>query len=200
MPTFSTYTDSELLIEIKLSNSGAFTALYDRYWQSLYNSAYKRLHDESPCKDILQEVFKDVWVRRTSLDIENVAAYLHTAVRFQVLKFISRNKYVSQFILPFENMIDLSLKTDSIVYEKEMDLLLKAWIDTLPAKRRKIFMLRYEERLSTKEIAQKLKISQKTVQNQLGSTLNSLRARLSQLFVLLLHLPIIAIRVLADHF
>ena len=191
MSIFSSYTDSELLIEIKLDNSGAFAELYDRYWQSLYNSAYKRLHDESPCKDILQDVFKDIWVRRASLEIENMAAYLHTAVRFQVLKLVSRNKYVSYFMQPFENIIDISLKPDSIINEKEINILLKAWIDTLPQKRRKIFMMRYEERLTTKEIAQKLKISQKTVQNQLGSTLNSLRTRLSQFFVFFLQLPVI---------
>jgi RNA polymerase sigma-70 factor (ECF subfamily) len=191
MSIFSSYTDSELLIEIKLGNSGAFTELYDRYWQSLYNSAYKRLQEESPCKDILQDVFKDIWLRRTSLEIENMSAYLHTAVRFQVLKLVSRNKYVSYFIQPFENIIDISLKPDSIINEKEINILLKAWIDTLPQKRRKIFMMRYEERLSTKEIAQKLKISQKTVQNQLGNTLNSLRTRLSQFFVFFLQLPII---------
>lgn len=191
MSIYSSYTDSELLIEIKLDNSGAFTELYDRYWQLLYNSAYKRLQDESPCKDILQDVFKDIWLRRTSLEIENMSAYLHTAVRFQVLKLISRNKYVSHFIQPFENIIDISLKSDSIINEKEINILLKAWIDTLPQKRRKIFMMRYEERLSTKEIAQKLKISQKTVQNQLGNTLNSLRTRLSQFFVFFLQLPVI---------
>jgi RNA polymerase sigma-70 factor (ECF subfamily) len=180
MSNFSSYTDSELLVEIKLDSSSAFTELYDRYWQSLYNSIYKRLHEESACKDILQDVFKDIWLRRTSLEIENISAYLHTAVRFQVLKLVSRNKYTSHFVQPFENITDFSLKPDSIINEKEVNILLKAWIDTLPEKRRKIFIMRYEERLTTKEIAQKLKISQKTVQNQLGNSYQSLRTRLSQ--------------------
>ena len=53
--------------------------------------------------------------------------------------------------------------------EKELEELAQSWIDALPEKRRKIFLLHFRENLSTKEIAEKLGITQKTVQNQLGT-------------------------------
>ncbi|MNR56190.1 RNA polymerase sigma factor [compost metagenome] len=50
---------------------------------------------------------------------------------------------------------------------KEFFTALKAWTETLPAKRREIFRLKYEEGLTNKEIAERLDVSVKTVQNQL---------------------------------
>lgn len=182
MSNFSNHTDNELLLEIRKDSNGAFSELYERYWKLLYNSAYKRLSDEDACEDIVHDVFTDIWLRRATVEIENIPAYLHTAVRFQVLKFIGKSKLTTHFVQPFENIIDTSLKSDSNINEKEVNVLLKAWMEALPQKRRKIYMMRYEENLSTKDISERLKISQKTVQNQLGSTLHSLRTRMAHLF------------------
>ena len=186
MSNYSDYTDIELLLEIRRSSSDAFSELYNRYWKSLYNNAYKRLNDEGACMDIVQDVFTDVWLRRTALEIENIPGYLHTAIRFQVLKFIAKNKLTKHFVQPFENIIDASLNSDCKINEKEVYFLLKAWINTLPKKRREIYILRHEQNLSTKEISQKLNVSQKTVQNQLGNALQSLRMRLAHLLTLFL--------------
>jgi RNA polymerase sigma-70 factor (ECF subfamily) len=186
MPDFSDYTDRELLLEISHSCSVAFSQLYDRYWESLFNTAYKRLQDEGACKDIVQDVFTDIWLRRATLQIDNIPAYLHTAIRFQVLKFISKSKLTAHFIQPFENIVDASLKADCNINEKELYLLVKAWLETLPKKRRQIYILRHEHNLSTKEISQRLNLSQKTVQNQLGNALQSLRTRMAHFFTFFL--------------
>lgn len=186
MPNFSTYTDTELLDEIGENCSDAFSELYERYWKSLFSSAYKRLQDEEACKDIVQEVFTDIWVRRASLEIENIAAYLHTAIRFQVFKFISKTKLTAHFVQPFENIMDASLKPDCNINQKELYLLLKSWMETLPKKRREIYIMRHEENLSTKEISKRLHLSQKTVQNQLGNALQSLRTSMAHLLTFFL--------------
>jgi RNA polymerase sigma-70 factor (family 1) len=186
MQNFSDYSDNELMLEIKHDDNNAFTELYYRYWEVLYNSAYKRMHDESISKDIIQDVFTDIWARRNSLEIENVAGYLFTAVRFQVLKFISKNKIVTPFLEAFQNIADASVKTDCNINQKEFNLLVNAWIETLPKKRRSIYILYSAEHLSTKEISQRLKISQKTVQNQLGTALHNLRSKIAHLLTLFL--------------
>jgi RNA polymerase sigma-70 factor (ECF subfamily) len=181
MINLKNHTDVELLIQIKLDNKEAFSELYDRFWDNLYNNAYKRIQDEDVCKDIVQDVFIDIWVRRNSLEIENVAAYLNTAIRFQCLKFFAKNKYNTAFTQTFDNIIDASQSADHSITEKEVNLLLAAWLEALPDKRRLIYQLHFVENLSTKQISAKLNISQKTVQNQLGNATKNLRERIAHL-------------------
>ena len=164
----------------------AFDELYRRYWTILYNAAYKRLKAIEPSKDVAQEVFVDLWMRRGKVEIENLQAYLHTAVRFQVLKLISREKNITSFLEPFENMAISSFSADGEVIDKELADLFTSWLNTLPAKRKAIFVMHFIEKLTTREIADRLEISQKTVQNQLGNSVHDLRASINQYMLTLL--------------
>lgn len=161
----------------------AFAQIYKRYWPELYNTAYKRLPEKEKCQDIIQNVFTDLWNRKGDLDLTNPAAYLHTAVRFQVLKQISRTPKNSSFSERFETELISPLTTDSDVLEKEAKKLIALYIAALPAKRRNIFVMHYYEGLSTANIALRLNVSRKTVQNQLTTASHALKLRLTHLFI-----------------
>lgn len=171
------YDDEALLLLLKEDNKQAFTAIYHKYWSSLYNSAYKRFRDKEHCKDIVQNVFTDLWNRREELQIEKLSAYLHTAIRFQVYKQSSKQSLNSEFFQTFEEILASTFKSDGSLLEKELIQLVELWIKALPEKRRKIFLMHYYEELSTREISNQLGISQKTVQNQLNTASTYIRAR-----------------------
>lgn len=176
------------LLRLKANCHLAFTELYDFYWEELYDNAYKRIRRDDVCKDIIQDIFIDLWNRRETLEIENLSAYLHTAVRFQVLNFYAKNKISAHFVEPFENITDISLETDANIHIKEQNSLIEAWAKTLPEKRRKIFLLNQNDQLSAKEISIRLNLSQKTVHNQLGNARQSLRTKMAHLFPVLMML------------
>lgn len=161
------------------NDSAAFETLYDIYWESLYNTAYKRLQHEEHCKDAVQDVFADLWTRRKELEIDNLGAYLHTAVRFQVLKLVNRHSTRNTYFDPFETVLISYMNADGKVREKELSRIITAWMEELPRKRREIFLLYFEQERTTKEIAAQLNISQKTVQNQLGTAMQSLHAHIA---------------------
>lgn len=171
---------------LRQGNSAAFEKIYRRYWSSLYTSAYKRLPDKEKCKDIIQNVFMSLWTRREEITIDNPVAYLHTAVRFQVLKHISRDPRAAFFNETFEREIISPLASDASLLEKEAKMLIQHYIEALPKKRRHIFILYYFEGLSTANIAVRLNVSRKTVQNQLHTASHALRLKLTQFLVLLL--------------
>lgn len=75
-----------------------------------------------------------------------------------------------------------SLHADELLLDKEARILVEQFIDALPVKRRAIFIKHYIDELSTAQIALELNVSQKTVQNQLGTASFALRLRLTQLF------------------
>lgn len=179
MDLVATYSDIQLWEEIKRDNYKAFDVLIDRYWKLLINSSFKRIKSLDVCEDLVQDLFLNLWTRRASLEIENVEAYLKTAIRYRVFSYYSRNKMNTEFIGLIEHFTDPGFQSDHKIYYTDLKKLVNAWIDTLPARQKKIFQLYLQNSLTTKEIAQQLNISQKTVQNQINRSIGVLRARLS---------------------
>ncbi|HEY0668673.1 MAG TPA: sigma-70 family RNA polymerase sigma factor [Sphingobacteriaceae bacterium] len=181
---YSTYTDEVLLGLMVDDDRSAFEEIYQRYWFTLYSSAYSLIRDREQCKDIVQNVFIDLWVRKQQITIDNISGYLYKAVKFQVYKFCTRKSTAPRFYQVLEDIIESSVKTDSVILDKEVGKILQYWIDALPEKRRNIFMLHYFDKLSTAEIAEKLNISQKTVQNQLLTASTQIKARFAQYVII----------------
>jgi RNA polymerase sigma factor (sigma-70 family) len=176
-----TYENEQLLALLKANNREAFTLIYRKFWPILYNYAYKRLKDQDQCKDVIQNIFTDLWVRRDELDIKNLSAYLHAAVRFQVYQFSAKQPKNSILFTALEEILVSPFQSDSEVVNEELGKMVELWIMALPEKRRKIFLMHYYDELSTKEIALQLNISQKTVQNQLNTASTYIRARFAHL-------------------
>ncbi len=150
----------------------------------MYNSAFKRLHDEKQCEDLVQNVFADLWERRGEAEIENLAAYLNTAVRFQVIKHSTRTRGASPLTDNLESTLISSLCPEDPLIEQEILEIVKLWIAALPEKRREIFLMYYKEELSSSRIAEVLGVSRKTVQNQIATATNSIRDQLSKILFL----------------
>src|SRR3954471_21390587 len=104
--------DNDLLLQLKQDHREAFDEIYNRYWSVLYNTAYKRTRDREQCMDAIQNVFTDLWQRRAEVHIINLGAYLHQAVRYQILKAIAKNPQQSVFISDFEQLLTSPGTTD----------------------------------------------------------------------------------------
>jgi RNA polymerase sigma-70 factor (ECF subfamily) len=188
MSAYATYTDARLVQLLVEDDKQAFDVLYKRHWEDLYNTAYRRLKNIQQTEDIVQEIFLQLWKRRCELSIGNVPAYLHTAVRFKVLNYIQRGVATEALLTPFEAIVQTGGSADRLLREKELFRLLELYIETLPPKRKQIFLLYLTENLPTKEIAERLGISQKNVQNQLGIAVDGFRSHVTALLLaLLLH-------------
>ena len=179
------YNDTELLELLAQDNREAFDTLYDRYWEMLFQAAFKRLRNKDQCKDLIQDVFVDLWCRRGQVTINNIKAYLLTAVRFQVYKLVAKEKAGPGFFELYETIASSTFGAEGTIIEKEFLEHVKAWIDELPEKKRTMFLLHTQHDKSTKEIASELSLSQKTVQNQLGSIIYRLRLHIANFFMML---------------
>lgn len=167
MPDYAGLTEKELLCMLKEKDHAAFNEIYNRSWKSLFNTAYKRLRDRLACEDIVHDVFADLWNKAAHAEIVNLQAYLGTAVRYKVYSLLSRGYHSAHFVEVFDHMLATEVNGETWVESKELQALLSLWIETLPKKRKEIFLLRYLEQLSSRDISERLGISQKTVQNQL---------------------------------
>lgn len=155
----------------------AFEKLYNRFWDRLYLAAYNIIRDKQVCEDIVQEIFCQLWMRRSSLAIKNLEAYLFTAVRFQVFRCINDKKCRNNFVMELSTLpADFFNSQRS---NKEIEEALKSGIERLPEKCGEIFHLSRQEHLSNKEIALRLNISIKTVENQITIAIKKMRKHLS---------------------
>lgn len=178
MPDEILYTDHRLLQLIAQDDQAALQLIYKRYWAQLYDMAYRRLKDTQQAEDIVQDIFINIWKLRQSLQVENLGAYLRTAVRHRVLNYVTRNKASESFYEPMALLLADSGSADELLLRKELMELLRLYIETLPTKRKQIFLLHLYTNLSTKEIAEKLSITQKTVQNQILNAIEGMKTQI----------------------
>jgi RNA polymerase sigma-70 factor (ECF subfamily) len=140
----------------------------------------------------VQELFYQFWQKRENIQIEtSIKSYLYKATRnscFNSLKHKNiKNVYSESY--KFENTEDFENDYNSIETNELSDKIRIA-IDKLPSERKKIFLLVRFKNLKYKEVAAELKISIKTVENQMGSALKFLRSELKDFIPILIFVGI----------
>ncbi|MEC5144297.1 RNA polymerase sigma-70 factor [Chitinophaga sp. 212800010-3] len=169
------WSDEELVAALKQGDRQAFEEIYNRYASRLFLSAFNILRDRDRCKDLVQEVLVQLWIRREETTILLLRNYLLTAVRYQVLKALrSDSKRVIIEEGEMETLMGVLPLKDHLE-ESDINRLLDEGIAALPEKCRQIFVMSRKEFLSNKEIAERLGISIKTVENQMTIALHRLR-------------------------
>ncbi|SDL79827.1 RNA polymerase sigma-70 factor, ECF subfamily [Pedobacter antarcticus] len=184
--SYQTCTDDELLRCISESDSEAFNEIYQRYWKKLYNETYKRLRNAQLVEEIVQDVFIDMWTKRTYYQVKSIYAYLLISMRYKTFKEYRKSKGVSFFEIPLDDIYASGDQADSRLNVNELQTCIEYWLSMQPEKRAVIFRMRYLDYLSTREISTILGISQKTVQNQLITAFTSLREFITKLLILAL--------------
>lgn len=177
MSIYTSCSDTKLLELLSQSDRQAFDQLYNKYWEELYLTAFLVLRNKEASKDIVQEIFIWLWEKRKSFQIISLKPYLKAAVKFKVANYIRSGKIRKTFF-DFAlniNFNELSSSSEELLEVKELKELIHQVVTNLPEKCREIFRLSREENLSNQEISQRLKISIKTVENQMTIALHRLR-------------------------
>lgn len=181
MQTNSDTSEQQWLTALRAGDEAALRRIFDRHYPTLLGDIYRIVPDEDTCQDIAQEVFVELWRKRTDLDIHtSLRAYLRRAAVNRALNFLKTNKrYV--FDEPEPTAADTSARDISRKLEQEsLEDALHAAIETLPEKCRIVFSLSRFENLSHREIAERLGISVKTIENQITKAMKMLREALAR--------------------
>lgn len=178
------HNDQQLVIGLQAGEENALRLIYRKYWKELYNNAHRRLNNAQQSEEIVQDVLADLWEKRGHREIDNLQAYLASAVKYAVFRLYRQQQKLPFFTEPLEHLLYDESQADTLLFQKELRAFIEKWLESQPEKRREIFRLRYEDDLSTKEISELLEMPQKTVQNSLRNTMNDLRTAVAKILIL----------------
>lgn len=170
---------ADILHRLQSDDHNVLKSLFQEHYKSVCRSIYRFVKDKNAVEDIAQDVFIKFWEKRKQINItSSVAAYLHRMGTNEAISYLRRKKHFEP-----EDVIEYSVPNQ--LYTAEDDMLqnelqqnITTAINSLPPKCRAIFQLSRFEDLTYKEIAAKLDISVKTVENQMGKALKVLRGKL----------------------
>jgi RNA polymerase sigma-70 factor (family 1) len=182
-------SDSDLLERTRADNAVAFRMLYQRHWRRCFSLAYQKLSDKNLAEDITQTVFVSLWEHRKDLTINNLEAYLATAVKYQIFNYfdaqLSRQKLAERVLshhTPPQYLSDNS--TENALFLQDLKTALDRALVELPEKTRTIYEMSRSEHLPQKEIARQLDLSEKAVEYHISQALRLLRERLKDFLII----------------
>ncbi|WEK18405.1 MAG: RNA polymerase sigma-70 factor [Candidatus Pedobacter colombiensis] len=169
MNNYRDFSDAELVVQLKAGDHEAYSEIYNRYKYILTAHAYRKLQDIEEAKDIVQELFTNIWSKKDNLNIHSrLDAYLYGTLRNQVLHFMAHQKVITKYTDSLNNYLERGGGGhDSKMVERELLDMFERELAALPAKMRVVFELSRGEGLSHKQIAEQLDISDKTVKKQI---------------------------------
>ena len=177
------------VVALKNGDTSAFDRVYWEYSAHIYNFAKSVLYSESQAKDITQTVFMQIWEKRENIDLDqNFQAYMFAIARNQICKeSLHRVMYDS-----LSDMLDVNTLGADNTTEKEINFkftaeIIEALIDKMPTVRKEIFKMSRFKHMSNKEIAEKMGISERTVETQIYRSLLFLKKESGVLLTVLLY-------------
>ena len=188
MDSLEKISDAELSLKIKHGDKDAYQELFIRYAPRIFNFANSYLKNKDEAEELLQNVFLKVWENHSSLnESKNIKAYIFKIAINAFYDYVKRKNIENAFIDFAKNNYEVkSNSTWQDVIYNEMVSNLNALVEKLPEQRRKIFRLSKEDGLTNDEIAHKLNLSKRTVENQLYRALSFLKEHFKEVSVVAL--------------
>ena len=162
-----------------------YEGLFKAHYAELCAYANHIINDIEEAEEIIQSLFVKLWESRQELKIEkSPKAYLYTATRNACYNLQKHVKIKEAYKAHNQRELDSqNTYVDEEYQAGELDEKIKTAIGQLSDGRKEIFILSRYEGLKYKEIAEKLKISIKTVENQMSSAIKHLRVELAEFIV-----------------
>jgi len=174
--------EQEMVFLLQKGSMSAFEKLFEYYSQKLYRFALSYLKSDLEAEDLVQEVFLKIWENRTNIKTgTSFQSYLFTIAFNSIRKNFNDKAKLDKFrtdLLDF-----LSHENPSLENRPDFESLLTkldSLIDQMPERIKEIYLMRKKEGKAVRDIAEKLSISTKTVENQITEAMNYLKKEIAK--------------------
>ena len=169
--------DEQIVKAIINNDHSAFKNLYYKYYPMLIHFAWYRLHTSDTAKELVQELFFRIWIKRHNLNPnKSIKAYLFKSLNNLI---INHSKLGFSKTLSMEDIKNQSAFSDE-ENKQELRIDVEREIDKLPEKVKTVYILSRIEGYKYNEIAEICSISVKAVEKRMFRALNILRRALNK--------------------
>lgn len=162
----------------------AFRTYYEQYHKALCFFAFRTIKDDAVARDLVQEVFVNLWKSRTSITSDShLRLFLYQAVRRRCLNWFRDRKVEAEFREEYNRLTDEADFADRVVEEEVQRIVLQE-IALLPSEQKRVVELHLAGK-DNGEIADIMQVSVNTVRTHKARARKTLREKLDYLFVFL---------------
>ncbi|TKK71018.1 sigma-70 family RNA polymerase sigma factor [Ilyomonas limi] len=157
----------------------AFEDLFNRYWEALFQTAYKLIKNREDAEEIVSDFFIHLWSVRNELpEVQQVNAYLTKAVRNRAWNCLAKQKPIIVALTNNEENINSYSNPYEKLNTKEQERMIQSHVNQLPEKMRIVYCLHTFQDLSINQIAEQTRNSPQTVRNQLNTAYKKMKTLL----------------------
>lgn len=177
MPDISLTDERDLLQKVALGDGDAYTILFRHYSGQVYDVAMLYLKDSGLAREIVQEVFMKVWLKKADMQqVKQFKDYLFILTRNHIYdSFKKQLVRLKAHDLLLKNQPEAQNDTDHLLLQREYDAILDKAVSGLPPERKKVYLAR-KQGWSNEEVSQQLNISVHTVKKQMSLAMHAVRA------------------------
>lgn len=163
--------------QFRNGDKAALAALFERYFNELFNFGRKICSDEEQIKDCIQDLFLEIWNQNNKMPILSIRAYLTKALQYKLIRIKKKSQLTQSLLNDGDEFFDWSHETFLIQNEMNAEKVKKllAAMQQLPKRQQEIIYLKYYLNLSYEEICDVMNIQYQVARNQVSSAIKSLK-------------------------
>ena len=180
MKDIVSYSDGELMREIKADNMFAFDLLYKKYSKKVFKFGYSILKSTEESENLIQDVFLNLWENRhTVKNDSSIKSFVFTITYNSAISVLRKKAREEKFIEYLKSLQELHEEpVNSEIEFNELSDKLDKIINKLPQRQKEVYQLHKIEGLTYKQIAERLNISVNTIENHMAGALKTIRKNL----------------------
>lgn len=168
----------------------AFEKFFRRWWPVLNAFCSTLVRDESLAKDIVQDSFIELWKRADRISSPaSLTSYIFTTVKNRCCKEMAKKRSTlslgkqkeDDFLITQADVFVEKMTSLDVICRNEMNNAVAIIIDNLPEQSRKVMRMRLAYKMTSKEIADELGLSTRTVENEYFRAVKAVRDRMKKL-------------------
>ena len=180
--------DKEVILQMSQGDQKAYEQVFRRFYPKVHRFVSMLLKNEDDADDVCQMIFLKVWNKREKFTgIADFDSYLFILAKYTVINFISTKHIIPIDIDSIPDPYANAASPHEDVVAKDTQLLIDMVVENMPQQRQTIYRMSREEHLKNDEIALRLGIQKKTVENHLNLALKEIKKALYLMIFLPMH-------------
>ena len=162
--------------KMKAGDRESFNQVFRRYYSPMVRFCIRYVADSDLASEIVQDLFVKLWSNREKISFNtSFESYMLTSVRNSALTYINKERSHAEANLRIYSEESDNTDPSETLQSNNLEESYRKILKDMPEKRREVFLASRYDGLKYSEIAEKLGISQKTVEAQMSAAIKQLK-------------------------